>query len=40
MNERHKAVQEMRERRLAERDLQQRMNTGNYAKKDELGKKP
>ena len=29
MNERHKAVQERREKRLAERDA--RVNTGNYA---------
>ena len=35
MNERHKAVQEMRERRLADRD---RMNTGNYAKRNEVTK--
>ena len=33
MNERHKAVQEMREKRLAERDS--RMTTGNYAQRYE-----
>ena len=31
MNERHKAVQEMREKRLAERDS--RVTTGNYAQR-------
>ena len=31
MNERHKAVQEMREKRLAERDG--RVTTGNYSQK-------